>query len=244
MLLELIFILVKSDIMPWEQVIVTKIDGDNWLNRIKTFVIPGKEKGVVEARGSIAQFLQEGTVTCVITLTQLSNKDLTAFQEGTFPIFDLGFHPETNLDNKGQSTLDLQYSLKTDKNIDNHLAFLKEKRKLPRFFLSSLILRLIVNRTHPDCLQGSAELPEEVMKMSGINQYQSVSVYNASRGGIADTYAVPMPPGIVMTTGAMSVFAKQGDLVNICAYCRAEGSYLPRIVDTDGSGIREIITIE
>ena len=37
-------------------------------------------------------------------------------------------------------------------------------------------------------------------------------------GGIADTYAVPMPEGVVMTTGAMASFANIGEKVSVASY--------------------------
>ena len=86
-------------------------------------------------------------------------------------------------------------------------------------YLSSLILNLRINKTHPDCLHGSAELPQEILEAAKLKQYQAVTVFNSSRGGFADTYAVSTDPKVVMTTGAMSSFAALNEIVNVAAFC-------------------------
>ena len=68
-----------------------------------------------------------------------------------------------------------------------------------------------------------------------VEKYQSVSIYNSSKGGIADTYAVPMPPKVVMTTGAMAQFAKKGEMVNVATYIIGTKSITPIIISTNGS---------
>ena len=98
-----------------------------------------------------------------------------------------------------------------------------------------LILNLKINKTHPNCLQGSAELPGNIMSKACVEKYQSVSVYNSSRGGVADTYAVPMPPKVVMTTGAMASFAKKGEIVNVATYVVGIKRIAPVIISTNGS---------
>ena len=202
-------ILRKSDILPWEQVIVTKINGNNWINRIKTFVIEGEDNGIVEARGSLSKFLKEGDLTCLITRTLLDKKEVVLYKKNKFPIFDLGFDPDKNKDNLIESRLDIEYGDKKIRDIKNFKTLVKDRKEIKRFFLSSLIVGLKINKTHPDCLQGSAELPENIMTKASVEKYQSVSVYNSSKGGVADTYAVPMPPKIVMTTGAMAQLLKK-----------------------------------
>ena len=228
-------ILRKSDILLWEQVIVTKIDGNNWVNRIKTFVIEGENNGKVEARGSLTKFLKKGDLTCLITRTLLSEKEITLYKKNKFPIFDLGFDSDKNQDNLIESRLDIEYSTKKIRDVKDFKTFVKDRKGTERFFLSSLILNLKINKTHLDCLQGSAELPENIMKKSDIEKYQSVSVYNSSRGGVADTYAVPMPPRVVMTTGAMARFAKKGEVVNVATYVIGIKNRAPVIVSTNGS---------
>ncbi len=228
-------ILNKSDILPWEQVIVTKIDGNNWINRIKTFVIEGENNGRVEARGSLTKFLEKGNLTCLITRALLNEKEVALYKKNKFPIFDLGFDPDKNKDNLIMSRLDIEHSDKKMRDVKDYKSFVRSRKEIRRFFLSSLILNLKINKTHPDCLQGSAEIPKNIMDKSYIQKYQSVSVYNSSRGGVADTYAVPMPPKVVMTTGAMARFAKKGEVVNLATYIIGIKNITPTISFTNGS---------
>lgn len=228
-------ILKKSDIVPWEQVIVTKINGNNWINRIKTFVIEGENNGRVEARGSLAKFLKAGNLTCLITRTLLNEKEIALYKQNKIPIFDLGFNPDKNKDNLIKSRLDIEYAEKKVRDANDFIKSAKNRARIKRYFLSSLIINLKINKTHSDCLQGSAELPGNIMTKAHVEKYRSVSVYNSSRGGVADTYAVPMPPKIIMTTGAMAKFAKVGEVVNVATYTINNRSVRPVIVLTDGS---------
>lgn len=231
-------ILKRCDILPWEQVIVTKIDGDNWINRIKTFVIEGEPGGKVEARGSVAKFLNQGDLTCLISNTILNERELELYINDKLPIFDLGFDPKTNIAND-ISRLDIEYRHEKIRDIKKYTTLLKTRKKMRRLFLSSLVLGLKINKTHPDCLQGSAELPMNIMISARLESYQAVAVYNSSKGGIADTYAVPMPPKVVMTTGAMANFAKKGEVVNIATFAVSDKDVSPTIVFTDGSDLLE-----
>lgn len=237
-------ILRKSDILPWEQVIVTKINkSNNWINRIKTFVIPGEENGKVEARGSLASFLNEGDLVCLIALTLLNEREIKLFEKNRLPIFDLGFDPLMNKNNLIEGKLNIEYKSKKESNIVEYKQFKKVRQKLRRFFLFSIILNLKVNKTHPNCLQGSAELPSKLIKKAGLKRYQSVSVYNLSRGGVADTYVVPTPPKLVMTTGAMANFAKIGERVNVASYITSTEKIVPKIILTDGLDFLQEIKI-
>lgn len=221
--------------MPWEQIIVTKINGDNWVNRIKTFAIEGNDDGRVVARGSLSKFLRKGDLTCLITRAMLNEKEVSLYKKDKLPIFDLGFDPDNNKDNLVNSRLDIEYNSKKIRDSRDFANLAKNRKEIRRFFLSSLILNLKINKTHPDCLQGSAELPGNIMDIAHVEKYQSVSVYNSSKGGVADTYAVPMPPKIVMTTGAMASFAKKGEIVNVATYIIGNKKNSPIIISTDGS---------
>ena len=229
-------ILMKCDILPWEQIIVTKIDGNNWINRVKTFVIEGEVDSKVEARGSIARFLNQGDLTCLISNTILNEKELKSYINNKLPIFDLGFDPKTNKNNN-VSRLDVEYRSEKLRDVKKYASLVKGRKKIRRLFLSSLVMGLKINKTYPDCLQGSAELPKNIMDNAGLERYQSVAVYNSSKGGIADTYVVPMPPKVVMTTGAMAKFAKKGEVVNIATFAASDKNINPTIIFTDGTGL-------
>jgi aspartate 1-decarboxylase len=232
-------ILRKSDILPWEQVIITKINGNNWINRIKTFVIGGEDNDKVEARGSLAKFLKKRDLTCLITRTLLNEKEVVLYKQNKFPIFDLGFDPDKNNDNLIENRLDIEYGNKKIRDVKDSKILVRDRKEIKRFFLSSLILGLKINKTHPSCLQGSAELPGNIMTKANVEKYQSVSVYNFSRGGIADTYVVPMPSKVVMTTGAMASFAKKGEIVNVATYIVGTKRIVPVIIFTNGSEVVE-----
>lgn len=231
-------ILHKANIYEGQEIIVTKIGSDSWKNRIKTFAIEGSENGKVEVRGSIARFLNQGDLTCIIAESYISIDEYNLFLEDRLPIFDLGFDPINNKDNLCESKLDIQFSNKTMKNVDiqDEIFYdsVDKRSKILRMYLKSLIMGLVINKTHNDCLQGSAEIPKSVMLGAKINKYKSVSVYNCTDGGIADTYAVPMPEGVVMTTGAMACFAKIGDKVNVASYILSNHQVVPEIILTDG----------
>lgn len=201
-------IMEKADIFDGEEIIITKIGAGSWKNRLKTFIIEGEENCDVEVRGSIAKFLEVGDLTCLITEMYLDDEQFNQYKNDEIPIFDLGFDPETNKDNS-ESCLDIQYlgrKIKDVKVNDKIVEDAKTIRKnIQKMFLEAIVTNLQVTKTHPDCLQGSAELPKSVMDKIGISQYKSVSVYNMTYGGVADTYAVPMPEGVVMTTGARLV---------------------------------------
>jgi len=228
-------ILKKSDILPWEQITVTKISGGNWNNRIKTFVLEGDDNGEIEARGSLASFLTVGDLTCLISRTILDQRFLNLYKNNQLPIFDLGFDPEKKENLAELGRLDIEHSEEKQRDVKQFDGFALERNELPRIMLSSLVLSLEVNKTHPDCLQGSAELPREIMNAANLNRYQSVSVYNRTKGGIADTYAVPMPAGVIMTTGAMATFAGIGEAVNIASYKISTDKISPEIIFTDGT---------
>lgn len=228
-------ILEKADIMPWEQVIVTSIGGDSWRNRIKTFVIPTKEGGKICAIGSLKSFLNKNDVTCLITRTLLDGEGVNNYNNGCYYTFDLGFDPVTLTNKSDKAGLDIEYFDHKERGVLDYKDYTEKRLGVRRFFLNSLVQGLVVNSTHPDCLQGSAELPGEVMEKAGILKYQSVTVYNSTKGGAADTYAVPMPAGVVMTTGAMATFAKIGEGVNVATYCFSDSvKKSPTLVLTDG----------
>ena len=228
-------ILQKTNIFDGQEVIITKIGAGNWKNRIKTFVIENKINNDVEIRGSLTHFLKKGDLTCLIAECYMDEKTFDEYKNNEYAIFDLGFDPKNNYDNT-KSTLDFQYYNYKEKDVSISSELftkqVKKREKLLKCFAESIVIGLKVNNTHPDCLQGSAELPGSIMKKAGLYEYKSVSVYNASLGGVADTYSVPMPEGVVMTTGAMASFASIGDTVNVVGYVLSEKPVEKKIVLT------------
>lgn len=233
-------ILEKVNLFDGQEVIVTKIGAGNWKNRIKTFIIENKKSNKVEVRGSLAHFLEKGDLTCLISECYMDTKTFDEYLNDKYAIFDLGFDPQNNSDNS-ESTLDLQFASHKEKNVKVEGKLFKEQVKLReqllKVFAQSIIIGLKINKIHPDCLQGSAELPRSVMEKAGLYEYKSVSVYNSTKGGVADTYSVPMPEGVVMTTGAMASFAKKGNNVNVIGYVLSETPIKQTIVYTDGSHV-------
>lgn len=232
----------KANIMDGEEIIITRIGADSWGNRIKTIAFASDGLGVAEVCGSLSHFLNVGEKTCVIAEIYNSKDYMDDYNQEKFPIFDLGFNPDTNNDNL-DGNLDFQYFGHTVKgvNIDDEIfkVACEYRNTLLRAYVQSMICGLRVNKTHPDCLQGSAELPGSVMEKAGIQKYKSVSVYNNTQGGIADTYAVSMPEGVVMTTGAMASFAKIGECVNIVSFVLDTKTPQYCVVNTDGTKVIE-----
>lgn len=227
----------SCDIIDYEQIIITNINGDNWKNRIKTFVVSGNNNKVI-ARGSLANFFKVGDTTCIISYTRFSEMELDLFYDAKFPILDLGFKPNPESYNINNYKVSIEhYSKKMEANTKAIKSAILKRRQFKRILLANLIIGLRINNTHPDCLHGSAELPKSIMEAANLNQYQHVLVYNSSAGGAADTYAVSMPEGVIMTTGAMAKFAKLGETVNISSYIETYVNHIPKIIITDGTGI-------
>lgn len=232
-------LLKAADIQEYEQIIVTRIRKNSAVNRIRTIALSDEHCDTVVACGSIAHFFNSGDLTCIISESYLTAKNLSLYGEDAWPIIDIGFDPETNTNNQYWK-IELQYHSKKimlnentpdDKIIESRSTIVRQR-------LSSMVYGLVINKTHPNCLQGSAEIPASVLSDADISQYSSVSVYNASVGGVADTYAVAMPEGIVMTTGAMESFATIGHRVNVATFVLAEHTVTPRFCYTDGTSVK------
>jgi len=214
---------IASDLAVGESVIVARIDGDNLHNRVRTFVVPAQEERV-EARGSLGHFLGSGDLVCVISETRLGESGRALHLSGDLHIVDYGIVPGD--DHRG-GTLKHERLSRPDEvvKIAPETSLLREKL-MPRVMLRSLITDLVVNDTNANCLLGSAEIPAPVMDRVGMSRHTMVTVFNASAGGCTETYAVPMPPGVVMTTGAMAGFAPVG---------LGDQSFESAVVRTDGN---------
>lgn len=219
-------LMAAAGIAPFEQIVVTNMRGGSWDNRIHSFAVPG-EGDDVEGLGSLARFLEPGDLTCVIARGFVTAAGLEEIEAGRLPCIDVGFDPATNLANDlGAAALALEYAQGRKERVARVPDVVHDlhARHFTGPHLSSLLTGLVVTDTHPDCLQGSAELPGELMEAAGLARYQGVLVYNADAGGMAETYAVPMPPGVVMTTGAMAGFAPKGTRTHVASYALGRGA--------------------
>lgn len=222
-----------SDLAIGEAIIVARIGGDNLHNRMRTFVVPSTGDQI-EARGSLGHFLTDGDLVCVISETRLDAEGQKLHREGDLHIVDYGIVPgdgyhsgtlkHERLSGRGDEVVE----------ISGELSALRES-KMPRIMLRSLITNLVVNNTEDDCLLGSAEIPGGLMDEVGMTRHTMVTVFNASAGGCTDTYAVPMPRGVVMTTGAMATFAPLGSRVHVASYALGDRTLAASILDTDGN---------
>ena len=223
-------IMLLADIKPFEQIVATKIHGDNWKNRITTFVVPGNR---VETRGSLAHFLKPDDLFCIITNSFISGKALEYYRESKLPICDLGFDPHTNKNNNTlQASAKLEYVNRKEK-IDKIPEEVIQLRNdlMNRQYLSNLILDLKVTEVVDDCLLGSAEIPPDLIEFAKLEKYQNVIVANSSKGSIsAETYVVPTSPGVVLMAGAMSRLASLDENAALMSYKISSGVIHPRII--------------
>jgi aspartate 1-decarboxylase len=221
-----------SDLAIGEAVIVARIGGDNRQNRVRTFVVPALTEHV-EARGSLGHFLATGDLVCVIAETRLGTEGQQRHRSGDLPIVDYGIVPGADFH---EGTLKHERLGRPDEVMDGPAEPVAVRESLmPRIMLSGLITNLVVNDTNENCLLGSAEVPGVLMDQVGMTRHTMVTVFNASAGGCTDTYAVPMDPGVVMTTGAMAGFAPLGTLVHVAAFALADRTLSAPILRTDGT---------
>jgi len=223
-----------ADIMPYERLIVTKIGGNNWKNRIYTFAIPG-EKYSIEARGSLAHLLRVGDFACIISEVSIQNHQyqLLCANNFPYPAIDIRFFPEighlNNNISEAKITLEFSDIKKQVKAIDPKL--LETKKILPRVMLSNLVTGLRVAEIERHCIEMDAELPVDIMLKAGLMRNQMIFVYNTSRGGIsAESYVVPNTRNNnVAMSGALSNFADLGDIVSEAAFVITNEIKLPII---------------
>ena len=223
-----------GDIAPYERVIITKLGGDNWKNRMYTWAVPGSE---VEARGSIAHLLAEGDECCIISETYLNQEQYASYCVGKLPIpaIDIRFNPDS-----GTGCNDISIAKKVLEYTSSKQQFeciegdiLERRSKLPRTMLSNLITGLEVSEIERRCTEMNAELPADIMKQAGMVRNQTIFVYNARRGGIsAPSYVVPNTRGEkVVISGALSRVADVGDEISEAAFIITYGAMTPIIFD-------------
>jgi aspartate 1-decarboxylase len=85
---------------------------------------------------------------------------------------------------------------------------------------------------------GSISLPEELLRASGIKQFELVYVNNRTNGSRIVTYAVKSKrEGFVSVNGAASHHFKSGDTVHVLSYCNLSAEeadvFQPVLVITD-----------
>lgn len=225
-----------ADIAPFEQIIVTKIGGGNWTNRMYTFALPG-ETDAVEARGSISHLLKEGELCCVITGSQMAGGDFLRQIEnrGEIPIIDLRLYPDRPVVNDLSSAkIVMEYADESDQVMELPSWALEQRSKLPRVMLSNLLSGLTIQNVEKrGCIEMSAELPIDYMNKAGFCKNQSIFVYNASRGGAsAESYVVPsVTKKTVGISGALTAVADLGDVISEAGYVTTAQPAEPIIYD-------------
>lgn len=72
--------------------------------------------------------------------------------------------------------------------------------------------------------EGSCAIDADLLKASGIREFEQIDIYNISNGERLTTYAIQAEAGsgIISMNGAAAHKASPGDLVIICAYARVD----------------------
>jgi len=223
-----------GDIAPYERILVTKQGGDEWINRIYSFAIPG-DGDTVEARGALAHLLEKEECCCIISGTYLNSEQYEAYCSGTLniPLIDIRFTPVQGSRINDFSTLKMiqEYPGKSSSYTELDNKAIDQRKQLPRTMLSNLASGLEVAEIERHCLEMSAELPVEVMKNAGMIKNQSIFVFNASRGGIsAESYVVPNARNNkVIISGALSRVADIGDIISEASFVITTGIHKPTL---------------
>ena len=70
---------------------------------------------------------------------------------------------------------------------------------------------------------GSITIDEELLRQSGINEYEQVDVVDINNGNRLTTYAISGKPGsgIICLNGAAARLVSEGDLVIIMSYAQS-----------------------
>ncbi|EMI20920.1 Aspartate decarboxylase [Rhodopirellula maiorica SM1] len=107
-----------------------------------------------------------------------------------------------------------------------------------RKLLSAKIHRATVTGADVD-YEGSVTIPPELLEASGICAYESVHVWNVTRGTRLETYAIPGTPGSndVCMNGAAAHLVHPGDRVILATYTMVPedkvAEHRPRLVFVD-----------
>ena len=70
--------------------------------------------------------------------------------------------------------------------------------------------------------EGSCAIDADLLKLSGIREYEQIQIYNVTNGERFTTYAIQAEAGsqIISVNGAAAHKANPGDRVIICSYAR------------------------
>jgi aspartate 1-decarboxylase len=232
-------LMAAADIAPFEQIIVTKIGGTNWINRMYSFALLGKGGGV-EARGAVAHLLHPGDVCCIITGTFLgqAEHDRHLADRYEVPLIDVRLYPEDGTANDpSKGKIVLEQAGRLDRVSALPHGVVQQRRALPRVVLSNLLSGLVVEEVERrGCIEMSAELPMDYMMRAGFCRNQSIFVYNASRGGAsAESYVVPsLTKKTVGISGALSAVADVGDVISEAAYVVTTEERVPTMCNLSG----------
>jgi aspartate 1-decarboxylase len=102
--------------------------------------------------------------------------------------------------------------------------------------------------------EGSCAIDSDLLKLSGIREYEQIQIYNVTNGERFTTYAIQAEAGsqIISVNGAAAHKANVGDRIIICSYARlfdAEAeSFEPTLVylneNNDVTGVRNQIPVQ
>lgn len=90
-----------------------------------------------------------------------------------------------------------------------------------------MYLTLLKCKLHRACVthaevdyEGSCAIDEDLLKLSGIREYEQIQIYNVTNGERFTTYAIRAEAGsrVISVNGAAAYKASPGDRVIICAY--------------------------
>ena len=78
--------------------------------------------------------------------------------------------------------------------------------------------------------EGSCAIDSELLKLSGIREYEQIEIYNVTNGERFTTYAIQAEAGsrVISVNGAAAHKADPGDIVIICAYVALDADELAR----------------
>jgi aspartate 1-decarboxylase len=110
-------------------------------------------------------------------------------------------------------------------------------------FLRAKIHRATITEANPDYM-GSISISEELLKASGIREFEKVLVGDITNGERLETYVIKGKPGQICLNGAAAKKIRAGDLVIIMAFQFLEEGQEPKpkiiLVDEKNRFVREL----